>query len=48
MAGNDYDINMGGHDGVKKAVDEMWGEENITRFIDSSWWTVKPRLKYLK
>ena len=33
MAGNDYDINMGGHDGVKKAVDEMWGEENMKEKI---------------
>ena len=48
MAGNDYDVNMGGHEGVKKAVDEFFGEDKVTRFIDSSWWTVKPKLKYLK
>ena len=46
MAGNDYNNTSGHHKEVGKAVDEMWGKENIERFIDSSWWTVKPRLKH--
>tara|TARA_B100001287_G_scaffold194599_1_gene164618 strand:+ start:3400 stop:4134 length:735 start_codon:yes stop_codon:yes gene_type:complete len=47
MAGNDYQLLHGKHSGVTKAVDEFYDKENITRFVDSSWWTVKPRLKYL-
>ena len=46
MAGNDYYNTSGHHKGVGKAVDEIWGKKNVERFIDSSWWTVKPRLKH--
>ena len=48
MSGNDYYYeNEGIHIGVKQAVDEIFGEENVMRFIDSSWFAVKPKLKYV-
>ena len=48
MSGNEYYYeNERIHIGVKRAVDEVFGEENVMRFIDSSWFAVKPKLKYV-